>query len=367
MMKCIFHIGPGKTGTSAIQTYLLGSREGLREAGYLYPETGLWGKRSHNGLFLSKQRRRRLTQEHVATEVAKLKEEIEASRPEAVILSAEVVAYSVHSPEERRPIEMLFDALDAEVHIICFARRQDALFDSRFKQHVQGGFERSPWNFVRRRYEDMFFDKLVEGWMELPRVKQVSCIAYDGANPTAGVDDFWRVAGLPAHSRNAEAPQVVNPSLDGQRLQMKYFFNQFDLESRVNRRLMRSLRSSEVPDRPRTTLFNDEARDALLAIFEKSNDNLERKFQCRMKVEESAERQVFEPIGEAELKDGIDSLFLQDEDLISRIASNVLGSPAPRGSDLLAEKLAARLAGTQKAFRPDQLAQKLKELVEIAT
>jgi hypothetical protein len=363
-MNCIFHIGPPKTGTSAIQRFLNESRERLLDVGCLYPLTGLWSDQSHNGMFLSEATNKRLAQSEFAAKVAALKAEVSSSGLDTVIMSSELASYSVSTPEGQSRMEALFDALETDVHVICFVRQQDALIDSAFKQFVRAGFSQSPWHFVRPRYKNWFFDQLVARWMELSRVKQVSCIAYDGTSATVGLDNFWRVAGLPTHALGMGSSQFVNLSIDGLRLQMKYFFNQLGLATITNRRIMTALDRSGIANDPRITLFNEHARRSLLSIFERSNEILENQFQCRAKPEPTAERTVFEPIDESTLKHCMRLICEADEKVMSRIASELLGWSALRPADQFADALVNRLVRSGIGFQPEHLAEELEKVAQ---
>jgi hypothetical protein len=336
-MKCIFHIGPAKTGTSAIQAFLSRARGHLREAGYLYPSTGRW-RGSHNGLFL-RPGRHRLTESEMTDQFAQLRTEIAASGLDRVILSAELAANSLTIPTARKNIEQLFDGADTEVHVICFARRQDAWLDSNFKQQVQGGLHGSPWRFVRRRYKYMFFDDLIGQWAKLAHVTQVSCIPYDGSTLTAGVENFCRAAALPISLAHLAQPETVNPSLDGQRLQVRYFFNHYELDGSTDKQILRLLKRSPVPNVPRMTLFDERARNILLSIVAESNHRLETQYGFALKPEGHSRREVFRPSAPDELQGLIGLLLEQDEGLIMRAKAGVPRPRAPYRSEKLHERL----------------------------
>ncbi|WP_430450444.1 hypothetical protein [Rhodophyticola sp.] len=151
MAKVFLHIGMNKTGSSAIQSYLHHNRQALKEAGLLWPETGLDmggpGEGYHYRLstalgFGAGPREAGDANERRALRKA-LEAEIAASEARTVVISSEYFVL-------RRKPDMLaefFDGLDASV--VVYLRRHDAWWPSLFAQAIKTT-PKPPW---RRSFE----------------------------------------------------------------------------------------------------------------------------------------------------------------------------------------------------------------------
>jgi hypothetical protein len=130
------HIGPHKTGTTAIQLFCDRNYEALAEAGVLYP---LAGRRTserrwimHHPLFLAAIRGR---DAELADHLAALEEEIAARRPRALLFSSETLA---RETLDETPFRRLIAAFPrAERRWILLLRRQDGLLRSRYVEEVR--------------------------------------------------------------------------------------------------------------------------------------------------------------------------------------------------------------------------------------
>lgn len=152
MTDLIIHIGAPKTGTTAIQQYLLKNREYLAEQGVLYPLGGLLKSGHHIvGAAVFPARAHRLQgrsrQEALQTSVQAIRKEIEALRPGTVILSSEYLWGNL-SPDNIQPLLQPFS--DCRIRVVAYLRRQDLLAQSLYIQAVKGGLSDSFRAWLRR-------------------------------------------------------------------------------------------------------------------------------------------------------------------------------------------------------------------------
>ena len=141
MTTLFIHIGAPKTGTTAIQDFLLRNREHLRRHGVLYPMAGLFKSAHHTiGAAVFPGRSHRLVgvsrDEALRSSVANVRSEIEQSKPHTVILSSEYLWGRLSREDVRSLLEPFSDCT---IKIIAYLRRQDLLAQSLYVQAVKGG------------------------------------------------------------------------------------------------------------------------------------------------------------------------------------------------------------------------------------
>jgi hypothetical protein len=152
MTELFIHIGAPKTGTTAIQQYLLKHRDTLARQGVLYPTGGLL-KTAHHviGAAVFPGRSSRLEgisrKEALTKSLAKVREEIAELKPRTVILSTEYL-WGDLSPADIRSLLQPFS--DHSIKIIAYLRRQDLLAQSLYVQAVKGGASESFPDWLRR-------------------------------------------------------------------------------------------------------------------------------------------------------------------------------------------------------------------------
>jgi hypothetical protein len=136
---CYIHIGPHKTGTSAIQWFLKEHRAELLKQGYFVPESGnLHG--GHHPLV-----RKLCGQElprHHRWAAAKFVEALADTLCEAVIISSEALEELLKKREYANAFFNRIRELNLEPNLVVFPRNQPQLINSRYVEVVKG-FRRS--------------------------------------------------------------------------------------------------------------------------------------------------------------------------------------------------------------------------------
>ncbi|MBN2048086.1 MAG: hypothetical protein JW750_09605 [Anaerolineaceae bacterium] len=145
MKRTIYlHIGTHKTATTTIQAGCVENRAALREAGWHYPETGMYLYGQHN-IAWEFARDRKQAWNHVTEWVAfrpdwggiaQLQEEVRQTGAPNVIVSSE--DFDGLEPDRIMGLRQAFG--DDQVEIIIYLREQYSLFQSAWAQFVKAGF-----------------------------------------------------------------------------------------------------------------------------------------------------------------------------------------------------------------------------------
>jgi hypothetical protein len=147
MKKTIFlHIGPPKTGTSAIQQFLSANRKILKESGYLYPGRGL----AHHDMAREFPSLTVTDIRNPALATKKYFAEIDASGLDKIILSSEKFNGLMLQRENlKEEIASLREFLIPrfQVYIIFYVRRQDERIESMYNETVRGSRKRTDESF----------------------------------------------------------------------------------------------------------------------------------------------------------------------------------------------------------------------------
>ncbi|MAU61265.1 MAG: hypothetical protein CMI62_17115 [Parvibaculum sp.] len=134
--KLYLHIGPPKTGTSALQWFLRKQRDCLLQSGILYPEDDAHNWSSHRRLGFALRQKRDPKNGDIpdfATTLRHIREQIDRSQADTVILSSE--EFFVLRPES---VDRLIGAFsDFRTCAIFYARRQDDAYVSSFTQRIK--------------------------------------------------------------------------------------------------------------------------------------------------------------------------------------------------------------------------------------
>ena len=136
---CYIHIGPHKTGTTAIQSFLQGNRAELLRHGYFVPESGNVNGGHHPlarqlcGAEVPPQHR------HAA---AKFAEALAGARCEGIVISSEVLEALLRKKKYAHTFFNRIRDLNLEPKLVVFPRNQPQLMNSRYVEVVRG-FQRS--------------------------------------------------------------------------------------------------------------------------------------------------------------------------------------------------------------------------------
>lgn len=138
MKELIVHCGLHKTGTTALQNFLLANRETLKAQGVLYPQTGVpQGLSGQHNLAWEMARDRRYRSE--AGNLDALFAEI-AGFSGRVVLSSEEFETSIQHPDRWARVMARTEASGLAVHIVVYVREVSAQLRSVYLQKLRSGF-----------------------------------------------------------------------------------------------------------------------------------------------------------------------------------------------------------------------------------
>ncbi len=267
----LVHIGPHKTGTTAVQAALFEIRADLAERGIYYPSydrhpmhavLAATGRHSMMGDDPPKQ-----------AHWQRLLDEVNAAGDQTGVISSEF--FSEAEPEA---IARIVEELGGErVHVVVTLRPLVKILPSQWQQYVQNGqrttyeswlnhmlrvppYEQPNPSFWRRHRHD----RLVERWIDVVGRDRVTVVVVDDSQPDMVLRVFESLLGLPDGTLPA-VPVATNRSLSLGEIEMVRRFNvefrgQDDLPDNLYSRLVRygaiqRLKEARTPgpDEPRVT------------------------------------------------------------------------------------------------------------------
>jgi hypothetical protein len=246
-MKLLMHIGLHKTGTSAIQSFLLDNRAQLLAQGLLYPlDLEKWG--NHNPLAWHLMDPRYLpTQGDFYRKLStpahwqKLHEAVSESRADRVILSGEDFSL-IGRPQQLAALLERY-----ETRVIVYLRRQDQYLQSIYNQDVKN------YEFMRHeRFEDfvldhrleeiLHYDVFLERWSAAFGKENIVVGIYDrGCLKDGLIPDFASLAGIDLRQDMRVRQEAVNTRLSDRALEVKRMLNRLKLNEPQHRILLDAL------------------------------------------------------------------------------------------------------------------------------
>lgn len=201
----LVHLGPHKTGSSALQSTLHHQRADLLEHGVLYPGSDL---RHYRAEWALTGRQPRGTHRVPPERWDELVEEVRGAAAMRVCISSEGFAAA-----EPPALEKLVRDLGAHrVHVLMSARRLDRLLPSAWQQRVQGSHERrsyetwlrevldgAPERGPRRKFwRNHDLEVLLRRWTAALPPERVLVVVVDENDRSAQQRTFEQLLGLPA-------------------------------------------------------------------------------------------------------------------------------------------------------------------------
>ena len=204
---CFVHVGAPKTGTTAIQHFLVDNAEALARAGACYPVAGRcsWRPGHHN---VAAELRGAPNFEVRLGTLAGFVAELVRARPSCAILSAEDLVLAHEHPEVFVRLRDAFAAIGYRARIVLYVRAHGEYVESVYAEAVKlgftipferyvddvvrlGGFPEPAWSFP------FAFAGLAEGFAEIFGRNDVIVRGYrDPGEPSAVIRDFLGTLGL---------------------------------------------------------------------------------------------------------------------------------------------------------------------------
>lgn len=310
MTRFILHIGYGKTGTTALQSFLKTNRSALAEHGILYPNFCHWGvpleNTDHNMVgaalagqlgwlklkvekYFSQINKQILKQPHIHTVL--MSGETFLGMPEPHYFSEEADYWAANEQK----LAKLRDLLRGRpTTIVLYVRRQDEWLEASLNQTIKfEGLSKHPPDTSIEGYMREFAPRLdyyhqVSIWAKYFGHDALRVGLYDRSLLKNGdiVNDFIERAGLPmavSYRRPATDPAAANDRLCRDVLEVKRILNRIPRKKEEERALAQDLRAisgemnvfSTLQDPP---LFSRQQRQELLMRYAGSNERLVKDF-----------------------------------------------------------------------------------------
>lgn len=168
---CLVHVGPFKTGSSAIQAALANARDRLPEHGVVYPGKGTRDRRAGWAVLGTKPRGR---PDPTIDEWDALVREVAVHPAERVCISNEDFGRAGPQYVER----IVADLGGARVHAVIVARRLDKLLPSQWQERV-------------RCYETLSYEEFLRAVLDDPERTHAAARAFWQSHDMAAVIDRW--------------------------------------------------------------------------------------------------------------------------------------------------------------------------------
>ena len=282
--KLILHVGSHKTGTSAVQKAADGRRNALLNQGILYPRTGQWHDRSHHHwAFAILDETEGMGK--LDTLIANLEQERDETGkdPEIALMSSELLEKIPHEGKLHPTLTSFLGRIAESVECVYFVRRQDMLIESVFKQWVKDNKLRlkcTVQDFISQQAPRLVYLDTAKKWEGLQNVSKMHL--HTNALLTDPVRVFFNICGMELEDiTNQETTLIVNPTLDGRKLEFKYFLNFLDISEADDRKLLRCINQIDSPHEA-VSLFSENDRAAIIEEFKPGNDILSKHYGAEL-------------------------------------------------------------------------------------
>ena len=270
------HIGTSKTGTSAIQKWLLENSEFLNRNGYYYPSHKLDsnGISGGNASFLHEH----ILKGDLVGAKERLEEILSSSKFNKVILSCESL-YML-------PMEL--HEIVPNAKIVVYFRDQVGRIESSYHQSIKKhqlkkSFSKWVDHILKGDEEKNYSGKVLWDWERLYGTESVVFRPYDKNQFDNGdiVSDFIKSIGIEKEHSSIDKAEVVNVGYSPEALQYKLLINQAvsEYDLRKDRLIDRALQaySAEFTGK-RSSLYSQEMLEKIKAKYQDSNDEITKKF-----------------------------------------------------------------------------------------
>lgn len=221
MKKLFVHIGAPKTGTSAIQHFMLRNREALAAQGVLYPQGGMLKSAHHLiGAAIHPLRSKRLggesRDEVLANAIKSIHGEIAEQHPHTLVISTEYLWGKLSAANVNR---LLAPFADWSLQVVVYLRRQDLLAQSLYVQAVKTGTPLSFQQWVDTAIDSgkagFFFHEVLSCWRDCGLQVTVLVRIYEKSQIGGDIcHDFLKVIGAEAASQLSFDDRSVNSAPD---------------------------------------------------------------------------------------------------------------------------------------------------------
>ncbi|MBF9043192.1 hypothetical protein HKCCE4037_07635 [Rhodobacterales bacterium HKCCE4037] len=261
-MKLVIHVGPPKTGTTALQRALYGARHRLLAHQILYPEPGRRKRHNHGELcytFLPfdqapRGMKKYSERDYIQSGKALMREiehQIESHKPDLLVLSSEWFARLYKAKDSGKFMAYLEALSPKNIEFVLYARRPSEFFLSSSQQRLRAAslFEPIyPWNF----------DVLVDGLKDIVGQYPVTVRLFDRKSMIGGsiVSDFAALY-FPRLAEELKALETKRPANESfsaetmvllQKFRRAFYPHEEDVFNERTRKLLRRLQKIDAKD-----------------------------------------------------------------------------------------------------------------------
>ncbi|MCB1815822.1 MAG: hypothetical protein KDK04_29480 [Candidatus Competibacteraceae bacterium] len=276
MSRLILHIGPHKTGTSAIQRFCYQNWSALKKQGFHYAKAGIWEDFSHHAIYFSLQD----CSDHVLKAV---KQEISSlTEDEYYIISSEVLGLGIGKNFLNKFIDFVKSNFD-EINLIVYARRQDHLAESIYRHWVkapENGLKANPLIFYKSQKKLMALDiyDTIQNWVAEISPNNVIVRIYERGKAQDNTPlDFLTALGLQEDGFDL-TNNTVNHSLDNNALAIIRALNTFPVDVGDRKKIRDILLYKIQKSNNKTSIFSPKFRNDIIKDYEDSNCQLAIKY-----------------------------------------------------------------------------------------
>lgn len=303
MSTVYLHIGPPKTGTTAIQNFFENNKEALAQNNACFPDFNLrYIRPDHyfkvayvrNAHFLVKAWRSLLTDKPNATYLSVLDQLEELGKKyDKIILSDE--SLWIFGDKHREGWAVLKSDLEKrglKLCVVAYLRRQDSFVLSYYRQMVRVAITELPfyeyWDTLQNKYPMDYYSytKYLAGVIGKENVffRVYERGQFRGEEHNI-YSDFLEILGLSLKDGFVLKKEVYNTSPDDSLLELRRILNQLPNPDRYNQLLMNSYRAilrDRAEERPpKTSFFRPGEQTAYLESFAESNSRFAREYLGR--------------------------------------------------------------------------------------
>ena len=276
------HIGHGKTGTTALQTYFV--ERDLQDSGIFYPKTGRMPLGGHHRLF--PPRRQREMMRAAPALLAQVLEEIgRQAKGVVTILSSELLCYA--REEQIAALAEVFGEVD--LRILYYVRRQDALIDSSYRWQKEDRPDLLPdiETYVEQQHAAFDFMARLAPWRRHFDDAQFRLRLYD--KKTCGNDiasDALSVMGLEPMDLPS-ARRIIRPTLDARLTAVLAAHDRLYGRTLRRKAFVDALHSvaETFPAKDAAGFLSPEKRAGIMRAYAESNRELARRFLTEKEAE----------------------------------------------------------------------------------
>ncbi|MEQ9258618.1 MAG: hypothetical protein RIG84_05930 [Roseovarius sp.] len=274
--KCVLHIGPGKTGTSAIQNALWKNSKALRKHGILYPEIS----KNHYFLVSCFHQQPAMIHEHKKLGLTEAQAD-EKNREYMSYLDSltgldegDMIIFSSEyfwscSPASIERLKQYLDTIATSTSVVLYARNPFLRIVSGIQQSAKVGLDRLS-NLVDAKYVSEYCTK-VPVWSSIFGKQSVLVREYPESDATQFdiVRDFLSAIDVDRELLEEGGKAIVNESLSAEAIHLLDASHDFaPVFSPQRQRLIRELKKIEGASFKRSLPVTQEAMEALQQDFD---------------------------------------------------------------------------------------------------